>query len=129
MKNKGFSRHWTENSPQVLNFLAETFKDVPVRPDYRAGYDVAIGDAKIEIKSCQEWIKSKGKNGKGSNGKRRKGRFHFDRGTIADMILFVVVRETEELEFGIRFPEQFGVREVNKTKTIPWNKVFTENDK
>jgi len=125
---KFFSRHWTEGSPQVLRFLEETFKDPPIKPDYKAGYDVTVGDAKIEIKSCEEWIKSKGKNGKGSSGPRRRGRFHFDRGTEADMILFVLVKESEELEFFFRFPEQFEVRNLERTKIIPWNKVFTEEE-
>lgn len=129
MKNKGFwGRHWTESDQRVILFLEETFKDSPIKPDYQCGYDVMVGDAKIEIKSCEEWIKSKGKNGKGSKGIRRRGRFHFDRGTEADMILFVLVKESKELEFAIRFPEQFGVRSLERTKIIPWNKVFTEGE-
>jgi hypothetical protein len=105
-----------------MAFLEETFKDPPIKPDYRSGYDYMVGDAKIEIKSCQEWIKAS----KGSSGDRRRGRFHFDRGTEADIILFVLVKESGELEFGVRFPEQFGVRNLDRTKIIPWNKVFTE---
>ena len=128
MKNRGFSRHWSESDDRVLKYLENFFKDPPIKPDYKAGYDVTVGDAKIEIKSCEEWIKSRGKNGKGSSGPRRRGRFHFDRGTEADMILFVLVRESEELEFAIRFPEQFGVRNLEKTKIIPWNKIFTEGE-
>lgn len=123
MKNRGFSRHWSESDTRVLSFLEEMFKDPPVRPDYRCGYDISIGDAKIEIKSCEEYIKATG-----SHGPRRRGRFHFDRGTEADMILFVLVKESEELEFAIRFPEQFGVRNLERTKIIPWNKVFTEKN-
>jgi hypothetical protein len=120
-KNKGsFSRHWTEGDSRVLEFLEETFKDPPIRPDYRSGYDYMVGDAKIEIKSCQEWIQATG-----SHGPRRRGRFHFDKGTLADMILFVLVKDSDELKFAIRFPEQFGVQILERTKTITWDKVFT----
>lgn len=123
MKNRGFSRHWSESDARVLQFLEDTFKDVPIRPDYKCGYDVIVGDAKIEIKSCQEWIHSEDVKGKW---KRRRGRFHFDKGTEADMILFVLVKELEELEFAIRFPEQFGVKDLEIPKTISWCNVFTE---
>ena len=123
MKNKGFSHHWSESDERVLKYLEEIFKDVPIRPDYKCGYDITIGDAKIEIKSCQEWIHSETVKGKW---KRRRGRFHFDKGTEADMILFVLVKESEELEFAVRFPEQFGVQNLERPKTISWCSVFTE---
>ncbi|KKQ48972.1 MAG: hypothetical protein US68_C0021G0008 [Candidatus Shapirobacteria bacterium GW2011_GWE1_38_10] len=124
MKNKGFfSRHWSESDERVLKYLGDFFKDPPIKPDYKAGYDVTVGDAKIEIKSCQEWIHSESVKGKW---KRRRGRFHFDKGTEADMILFVLVKESGELEFAIRFPEQYGVRKLKIPITILWNKVFTE---
>jgi hypothetical protein len=126
-KNKhSFSRHWTESDNRVIEFLEETFKDPPIRPDFRCGYDYLVGDSKIEVKSCQEWIKSRGANGRGSKGKRRRGRFHFDKGTIADMILFVLVRESGGLDFAIRFPEQFDVINLSKTKIINWGDIFTQ---
>lgn len=114
--NNGFSTHYTETHPDVIDFLKEIFRDEPERVDIACSGDVEISGYRVEIKSCKEWQKSKC-----SNGSRRRGRFLFCGHERADYILFVLVREFGKMEFALEDASRLPLGTYFK---INWRRYF-----
>jgi hypothetical protein len=103
--------HWSEQDDRVLSFLQATFNDVPEKQ--RSGADLLIGGVRIEVKSCNEWNRTRH-----ANGKRRRGRFWLGGYEECDFFLFVLVRG-DDIDMKL-LPADV----VPDLGSIPWPQLF-----
>jgi len=85
--------HFTERAEFVHEYLKTVF-DTDVIEVREFGADLTVyggwagSGIDVEVKSCREFNRDKG-----ANGKRRRGRFHFQHPVCAKHVLFVLLRE------------------------------------
>lgn len=116
-----FNQHSTEHHPDVLSFLRYCFSgSLPESVNVSFSGDVQIAGKSIEIKSCNEWNKSRR-----SNGTRRRGRFNFKGHEHADYILFVLIRGNGEMNYHLddawRYP-------LGQRFQINWRTFFSDGE-
>ncbi len=109
-------RHWTETARPVWEYLRKVFQTKEIQVN-EFGADLTVGGKNVEVKSCREWIKDAG-----ANGKRRRGRFHFQHENDAQYIVFVLIREDGTLVFKTVSGYQYKLKKG--TKALPWPDVF-----
>lgn len=112
--------HFTENLSVIHDYLRDCFKceDVEV---LSVGADLRVGNTFVEVKACQEYIKDKC-----SNGKRRRGRFHFQHPVIAEYVLFVLMCENGEYRkklLNTKYVEN-SILNGNLRSVIPYVEIF-----
>lgn len=112
--------HFTEKLSLIHDYLRDTFEceDVEV---LNAGADIRIGNKYIEVKACQEFIKDGC-----ANGKRRRGRFHFQHPIIAQYVLFVLMCESGEYKKKLYFTGyvEKNILQGNTRSVIPHVEIF-----
>jgi hypothetical protein len=112
--------HYTETDPRVLTYLHNAFGVEPIRQT--EGADLICGNVRVEVKSCQEFIKKT--RCKGSTAIRRRGRFKLEGHENADFFLFVLAIADGELLMTMLDAETFFGTYGRTVRTVNWSLIF-----